>query len=378
MNIVILCNPENRRVSLFCEAAKSLGLPSPRIVAYKDILDDIGNISTCLKTESILRIESPGENFDTEKKLIALGAIAHDEGKARRISYADALTLPADYGRIQFYRQWYIGFKSMLQQLDTIVQDCGSRTLNSADAIALMFDKAACQLHLNQNGINVPALLPKVGCYDDLRDRMERRGYKRVFIKPCHASSASGVMGFRIHSNKDSLVTSIQLVHDGGEPKLYNSLKVRAYSDPVDVRTLIDFILNEGAVVEEWIPKASVQGKFFDLRIVVINGAAKFILPRLSAGPITNLHLGNQRGDLEAIRRYLRDDQYNEILCLAEAAVRSVKGAFYAGVDILIPAGFGKPRVLELNAFGDLLPGLTTSEGADTYMETLKELLHAA
>ena len=121
---------------------------------------------------------------------------------------------------------------------------------------------------------------------------------------------------------------------------------------------------------------ATLQNQFFDVRIVVINGKARHVLPRLSAGPITNLHLGNQRGNAELLRKKLGLVKYEQMLHTAEQAVRTIPGAFYAGVDVLIPAGFGKPSILELNAFGDLLPQLL-HQGEDTYTAELNALLHA-
>jgi glutathione synthase/RimK-type ligase-like ATP-grasp enzyme len=128
--------------------------------------------------------------------------------------------------------------------------------------------------------------------------------------------------------------------------------------------------------VEEWIPKASLQNQTFDVRIVVIGGKARHVVPRLSEGPITNLHLGNRRGDADQLIRLLGEEKYDQLLDTAERAVNSLPGTLYAGVDLLIPTGLGEPRVLELNAFGDLLPNLY-HQGEDTYTAELKALLHA-
>ena len=65
---------------------------------------------------------------------------------------------------------------------------------------------------------------------------------------------------------------------------------------------MLTFILQEGAIVEEWLPKAVFQGKQFDLRVVVIKGVAKHFVVRLGNSPMTNLHLGNARGDAALFR----------------------------------------------------------------------------
>lgn len=377
MRIVVVGNPDNRRVQFFCNAALSLNLKAPEIVSYNDILDGKKVLSDILTEGTVLRIESPGENFEVEKKLIAKGARFCMDIACETISDSEALKLTPEPGRIRLLRQWFMGFQHLLLEWQSDIAASGCRTMNSPEAIALMFDKLSCQQHLNAMKIPVPRFLPTATSYDELRQQMAHHSMSRVFIKPSHCSSASGVIAYRTQGKREQITTSMELVHHHGGARFYNALKVRQYNNKNEVRLLIDYILGEGAIVEEWIPKASIQGKFFDIRVVAINGVPKYVLPRLSSYPITNLHLGNQRGDIEALKQNLEPGIYNKVLQCATDAVRAVPGAFYAGVDILIPAGFGEPRVLELNAFGDLLPGLTY-HGDDTYTTILKDFLHAA
>ncbi|MBT1710702.1 STM4014 family protein [Fulvivirgaceae bacterium PWU5] len=378
MNIVVVCNPENRRADLFCNAARGLGLAAPQRIAYTSILENEHVLDDALGPNTLLRIESPGENFEVERRIIARGADIVHTGNAGRISEVDARNLRPDHGRIRFLRQWFLGFGHVLRQIQQSAVTSGCSMLNTPDAIRLMFDKRCCQRHLQDRQIPIPRLLPELVSYHALREQIQEERGRRLFIKPSHASSASGVLAYRAQGHREEIFAPIALERVAGEVKLYNSLKVRRYTDRTDIRILVDFILREGAVVEEWIPKASLQGKIFDLRVVVINGRAQFTLPRLSAGPITNLHLGNQRGPVSNLRERLGSQCYDQAMHCAEAAVRSLNGAFYAGVDVLIPAGFGQPRVLEINAFGDLLPGLTNVHGHDTYTATLKEWMYAA
>jgi glutathione synthase/RimK-type ligase-like ATP-grasp enzyme len=378
MHIALISNPENRRVELFCKAVQKLGLPRPQLLSYSDILDEKIGVATFLTPSTLLRIESPGENFETEKKLIARGAKVPDNGRAKRISAADALQLIPERGRLLFLRQWFLGFSDLLASIEEDITACGCRVLNSPQSIRMMFDKLQCQQTLKNKGIPVPNLLLQPKSYDELRECLKGHPYKRVFIKPAHASSASGVMAYRMQGDREEVFTSMELVQVGGESRIYNALKIRCYTKPADIRTLFDFILNEGAIIEEWIPKASLQGKFFDVRVVVVNGIAEVILPRLSTGPITNLHLGNQRGNPEELKKFLGGAGYDRLLRCAEQAVSGVKGAYYAGVDIAITAGSHNPRVLELNAFGDLLPGIMTNNGEDIYTAELKEFSNAA
>jgi hypothetical protein len=46
--------------------------------------------------------------------------------------------------------------------------------------------------------------------------------------------------------------------------------------------------------------------------------------------------------------------------------MRCFPGSLYAGIDLLIANGFRKHAILEVNAFGDLLPNVLWN-GRDTY-----------
>jgi hypothetical protein len=373
VNTVILCNPENRRVKFFEEAVHRLGLPAPKVISYQGFLEDDSILKKHLTVNTLLRIESPGENFDVTKILIAKGAGLESNGD-QRISEEAALELQPDLGRVQFSKEWYNGFVRLLEMVASDIKMSGARVLNTPQAIKLMFDKPACQQQLKHAGICVPDFAIGIENYDTLKTYLDNRSLNRVFIKPSHSSSASGVMAFRRQDHLETLFTSLEL----DDRKLYNSLKTRRYTTSSKIKILINYILSEGAIVEEWIPKASMDGKFFDLRVVVINKKARFVLPRLSSGPITNLHLGNKRGNVDDLLALIGKEKFGSIIECAEQAANSIEGIFYCGVDVLIPAGFGKPRILEVNAFGDLLPGLTTAQGDDTYTLTLKEYLYAA
>jgi glutathione synthase/RimK-type ligase-like ATP-grasp enzyme len=375
MAIVVLCNPENRRAKMFGDAAGKIGVLRPDFISYNDVLDGKVTLSQVLTSTTLLRIESPGENFDTERKLIARGASVSDNSKCERILYEDAMQLQPDHGRVRLLRQWFLGFSDLLSEIEKDIKASSCVVMNSPAAIRLMFDKVKCQQHLKDSGIPVPRLILEPASYDELKDFLKRSSYKRVFIKPAHASSASGVLAYRIQGAQEELYSSAKLVKSNGEISVYNTLKLSRYTSVSDIRTLIDFILREGAVIEEWIPKACLQEKFFDVRIVVINGKASAVLPRLSRGPITNLHLLNERGESEKMKAVIGEEVFSRMLACAEEAVDSIDGALYAGVDMLLTAGSLKPRVLELNAFGDLLPGLITNTGDDVYTRIIKEVL---
>lgn len=103
--------------------------------------------------------------------------------------------------------------------------------------------------------------------------------------------------------------------------------------------------------------------------MVTIGGRAQHTLVRALRGPITNLHLGNERGDANALQQAL-GPRWATVTQTAEAALAAFPGALYAGVDILLTPGWRSAAVLEVNAFGDYHRGVLAG-GLDTYATEL-------
>src|SRR4029079_8551921 len=158
--------------------------------------------------------------------------------------------------------------------------------------------------------------------------------------------------------------------------RLYNSLRIRRYTALDDVRDLIDFLACERVQVEEWLPKAALDGdEPFDLRIVVIAGQPRHLVVRQGRGPMTNLHLGNRRGDPVAFLAKLGEERFQLMQATCRQAAALFTDTLYAGVDVLLTPGFRRQVVLEINAFGDLLPGVE-HEGLDTYAAEVAAACH--
>jgi hypothetical protein len=229
-----------------------------------------------------------------------------------------------------------------------------------------MFDKRACHAALESAGMPVPPALATVGDFEELLQAMDERGWTRVFIKPAYGSSASGVVAFARRGNEMVAYSSVETLRSEGELKLYNSLRVRRYEDGEEIRRIVNTLCRDRVHVEIWIPKASIRGESFDLRVVVNGGRASHTVARLSSGPITNLHLGNKRGPVLEVRHRLGLAKWMEAMNSCERAMQVVPNTCYAGIDLAIAAGFQNHAILEMNAFGDLLPNVLEGN-LDTY-----------
>jgi hypothetical protein len=368
---IVIGNPENRRVGLFGQALSEHGLRPAKVLSYLDLLCNEGLFARSLADSGpcLVRIESPGENHQVERLLIARGA-----GDAAGISRAAALRLRFDRGRIRHTHAWQAGFYSLLEEIErALAQHPDATALNCPSAIRLLFDKPRCHAFLSQRGISVPRALPPVASYDELRAAISAAGLSRVFVKLACGSSASGVVAFSAAGKQALAVTPMELERVRGQPRFYNNLRLSRYTRERDLRTLFDFLFQEGAHVEEWLPKASQGGRNFDLRILTIAGQPCHGVVRTSRSPITNLHLGNRRGELAALQA-AAGDRWEIVEQLCRDAASALPTAHCVGWDVLITPGFRRAYILEGNAFGDLLPGILHM-GRSTYWHGVHAML---
>jgi hypothetical protein len=198
-------------------------------------------------------------------------------------------------------------------------------------------------------------------------------------VKLAHGSSASGVVALREAAGKLSAITPVERIRRGGATILFNSRSIRHYTRPDEIADIIDILCREGAQVEEWLPKGLINRKPFDVRVLTIAGSAAHFVVRVGNSPMTNLHLGNPRGDAAALLESIGPEAWREATAACERAAAQFPGSLYAGVDLLIAA---RPRrgarhaILEINAFGDLLPGVLHA-GQDTYGAEIEAVLHS-
>ncbi len=346
----------SRRVQFWENALQQKEL-THNLLNYQQVINhDFPKITS----PTALRITSTGENFDLWKSILTLGGCAY------------SAKLNFEKGRIYPNPFWYNGWCKILQRINDFIEEHPLlKPLNTPAAIQLAFHKLKCQQLLNKQGIRTPKIiLPSVTSYDALIETLQKENIHQVFIKPYHGSSASGVMAFRQVKGKQLLYTSIQL-KDG---QLYNHLRLQKYNSLAEIKTIIKAMIPSGLLVEEWIRKKTFLEKSVDFRILVINGKAVFVVPRMSNHFITNLHLGNEKGKIEAVEKIWGTSLIENAKKLAIAATNTIGGLFYAGVDIAI-SNKGVPYVLEVNAFGDMLLNIY-KDGLTTYEYELQEWLN--
>ncbi len=130
-------------------------------------------------------------------------------------------------------------------------------------------------------------------------------------------------------------------------------LEHRACSGREQIRHILDQLLAMDCVVERWYARAMHGAYSCDFRGVVQGGRVDHLLARLSRGPITNLQLNNH--PLPAEEAGLTSGQREMVEDLCERAAGCFPGLWSVGIDLLLEKGSLTPRIIEMNAQGDLI-----------------------
>lgn len=359
----VVCNPGNRRVTFFQDAVRAAGLPAARVVPWLDVLRG----GAAFRPGETVRMDSPGEDAEVERLLRAVGDPARVEGTAL----------------------WYARFTSAVRAVARAAAASGAVLLDDPGDVAVLFDKRLCHAVLDGAAVPVPAsptsgaAAPVVRDWADVRERMTAHGMPRAFVKPAHGSSASGVLA--VETAGPGRVRATTSVERDTAGRLFNSLRVRRCTTEREVAAIIDTLAPDGLHIERWLPKATQRGRAADLRVVVVAGRATHAVVRTSHSPMTNLHLGGERGSLDDVRAAVEaaGGSWAEALAVCERAAACFPDTLCVGVDLLPATGWRRFAVGEVNAFGDLLPRLTGlpgsgAEGLDTYAAQVAAVLSRA
>ncbi|MFD2762539.1 STM4014 family protein [Micromonospora eburnea] len=341
MRLTVVGNPGNRRVDMFTRAVLAAGLPQPEVLPWAEVL-----AGAAPPSGGLVRVDSPGEDPRVDR-LLRRSATAARHGEL--VGLADA----------------YAGLVDGMAR----VAAGGAELLNRPEDVAVLCDKRRCHARLSAAGVPVPAALPPVGGYAQLRAAMAANGWSRVFVKPAHGSSAAGVIAFAVGPRQVQAITTIEHTPEA----LFNSLRVRRYTDESEVAVIVDRLAPDGLHVERWLPKAGLGDRVVDARVLVVAGRPTHTVVRAARGPLTNLHLGNARGDLAELRDAVGSQGWSAAMETCERVAACFPGSLHVGVDLMFLVGWRRHAVAEVNAFGDLLPGVLV-DGRDSYAEQVHAL----
>jgi len=255
MKFLTIGSENSRRLKFWEDALQQYNCKHD-FITYEQVINfDFPKITA----PTLLRITSPGEDFNLKKMILSLG------------DFPDAENLVFQKGLIYPNQNWYSGWWKVLEKIKVfILLNPLLQVMNTPAAIQLAFHKLKCQQLLIEQGIATPKIiLSQLSNYDTFIQTLVDKNIHQVFIKPYHGSSASGVMAFRQSNGKQMLYTTIALKDNG---QLFNHLKLQKYNSIEKIKTIINAMIPSGLLVEEWIRKKTYQQKSVDFRILVVNG----------------------------------------------------------------------------------------------------------
>ena len=360
--MILLATGGSKRVRLLQSARAQLALPPARVLEWRDWLAQPALLETALNQPCRFKIEPPGDDAAAHVQLLHQGCRLLDRAPVRAPEHGELLAMDA----------WFAGFSAAMARLARQLAALPrAHVFNAPGEITLMTDKLACQRHLAEHGVRVPALLGRVHGYDHLQSLLRDHALDRVYLKPRYGSSASGVVAYRRNrTGRQQATTSASLVRVGGETRLFNVKRIARHERSADIAVLVDALATQELYAEAWLAKPRCGDSHYDLRVVAIAGQPAHRVARMGAQMMTNLHLDNQRADAATLL-----DAAD--MAALEETTRQAALAFpasgVAGYDLVVRRG--QAHVLEANAFGDLLPGLLW-QGHDTHAAQLRHFCH--
>ncbi|MGJ4950678.1 STM4014 family protein [Bradyrhizobium sp. HKCCYLS20291] len=376
---VIIGSAGDPRVASYQAARHRAGHAPALLIDYRELIADPDKAASRIPAEADVRIDSPGRAPDVLAGLLSRGIAASAQRGLHHLSYREITEQLEDRGRLLPPRQLFFGLMDVLAAVARrAAAHDGIRLVPDVDAIAHAFDKTSCHARLAARAIPVPATLPAIGSFEALQAAMIAARMPRVFLKLQHGSAAAGTVALATSKLGMRAVTTVETVADGAGVRLYNTRAIRSETSPAAIARLVDALAPHGLHVEAWVPKASIDGRVADLRVLVINGEPVFRVLRKSRHPMTNLHLGGERADATALLSRMSKPAVLALDATCRAVAQAFPGALQLGIDVAVATGFARHAVLEVNAFGDLLKGIATETGLDAYDLQLRALEAAA
>lgn len=349
---VILGVAGDERTEGFGAALVRAGHPPATVLDYARFIEAPERLGALFpEGRGLLRIDSPGGEPRIRRALLRLvGENDAEDG-------TEPTRLRPDHAVQR-------GLAAALRLARRVVP-AGVALTHEAETVALFYDKRACHAAMTAQGLPVPRALPPAASFDALSEAMRAAGLTRVFVKPRFGSGAAGIAALTVA--RDEIVADSAAEHGpgAGAGVLHHSHRMRRYHGPTAV-ALVDAILAQDAHVEQWVPKAALDGEPCDLRVLMVGGEPAHIVVRKARSPITNLDLGGRRAEAEALRALAPPAAWEAMLSDCRRFARLFPQTFHVAFDVALTVGLRRHVFFEANAFGDLIRRVR-HEGLDPY-----------
>lgn len=347
--VVILGPGVGRRILQFLEAARRAGIRNVPVVGYADFARNPERLVKLLGPGAWLRFESPDEDASAFRALYEAGKV-----KAETLGYPVLSDRDLDAAcagsAIGSPAQLAFGLQELTGRAARIARDRGALVSADPDEIALCYDKRGCNAHLGRNRIPTPESLDLPEHFDALLAGLEGLPGRRAFVKLNHGAGAAGTLAIAAGPRGQIVAYTAKVRTDAA---VYTTKRVRRCTDIAEIRDLFQAILPLGLHVERWLPKAGIDGRTVDLRLVSTRSGKPFAVLRMSRSPITNLHLDAERAPAERLFSQMQPSAVQSLLQTANRTMCCFPGTAMLGLDIAVHTDLNRHSVLEVNAFGD-------------------------
>lgn len=319
-----------------------------------------------------VRVESASHNLEAVRHLVELG---EPESLQQGFAAVPANTLSQlQQGAYLPAAGFYYGMKQRLQQWQQQLLNSGVEHywMNSPAHILAVSDKHVCHRTLHRAGVAVPDARYDIHQPEQLWSLLQQPGWRRVFVKPRFGAGGSGILALTQHGS-GHLHALTTLEYDNGQ--WFNCIKPRTLKGVAQIAPLIEQLAKSGLIVEKWIPKLKHRQRECDSRLLVIDGQIQLGVVRSSSGPITNLHLLNQRHPIEELWQQLPESALLELQADMATLARLYPHSVQLAVDVAFHQYQRNHRVLEINAFGDFLQRVT-AQGYNSHELQLRHYLN--
>ena len=327
--------------------------PSVRVIDWRQLCRaespaDLRQEAGAADAPTLLRIESPARDPEVIRRLLQRGQRAVGQTVAEWPELVDGWIAPQPL--------LFSGLRACLHTLDqfTRQQSAIINRYNLEDVLTL-FDKNRTADLLRDHDLPVPDSFAADDRTPDLREQIQAAGWEAAFLKLATGSCASGIV--KLDAAARTGVTTTQQL----QGQFYNSYRVREIEgDSLD--EVLTFLLAQSVTVQRAVPKATVGGHNFDVRVVVLHGQVVATIFRVSRHPMTNLHLGGRRGDARQCRAQIPQRHWLDAMGHCEQAA-TLFDVPCVGIDVAFDRYTGRPWILEMNAFGDFFPRWVNDRG---------------
>ncbi|RXM56858.1 hypothetical protein DP144_08155 [Clostridium tetani] len=362
-NFLLIGDKKGKRLKEFVNCLKSENIYNYNIVTWQDLLTNLDIIKKHIHNNTIIKIEPPEKDLYLYKSFLKVGL------KKGIVSSKEIDNIDFEKCPIIAPAQWYCGIKEMFYGIEDIVNANKGKnifmTTNIKETL-IMMDKKLTYDFLEENikDFYLPKRLKNYKDYDEFREDTANK-YLKCFIKLRYGSGSEGVIAYSNNPRLNEEIIYTSLNYSKEEKIFFSTYKVNCIKDKDIIKKMIDWVLENDAHIEMWIPKSKYKGQAYDTRVIVVNNKVEYLLSRLSKTPITNLHLRNNRLESE---RFIEPKNIEIIKKASESVMKAFNNSFISGIDVVMSTG-NKPYIIDVNPFGDLLHHLIGTEKNIYYKE---------